>query len=167
MAKSIAQRIRNKSQDNQPRRHITKHRNAVKKHQNDNMIDSTESISTAISVWIATATLHKENKYIIAFTAKEIYTKMQEQKLHSSQYNTIIAHISSLCVANLKYSGGRHKKLYRVDRNRYRLYCKGDSYHPDRKNGKEAPLPAELPDKYRGLLDWYYQEYCPHIANTK
>jgi len=126
--------------------------------------NGTNMPSIAAIVWIATAMLHKENKHVIAFSPKEIRAKITEQKLCTSQTKTetISNYITHNCVANSRgYGSVQHRKLYRVQTNRLRLYRKGhDDYHSGRENGKEEPQVWELPDQYKDLLSWYYQEYC-------
>jgi hypothetical protein len=41
-----------------------------------------------------------------------------------------------------------------------RLYRRGDPFDPQRKEGKTAPDLTELPNEYRGLLEWYQNTYA-------
>jgi hypothetical protein len=45
--------------------------------------------------------------------------------------------------------------LFETSAGRRRLYRHGDPYHPAREGAKVTPSPNELPDRYRGLIDWY------------
>ena len=117
-------------------------------------------VTAATAVWIATATLHKQHPMRSIFSKKDIFDKVLEQGLFDKDDATVSIHISEQCVANIKAQPGKHRKVYRVSRGRYRLYRDGDDYHSTRKHGKAEPSVDELPDKYKDLLDWYYKEYC-------
>jgi hypothetical protein len=45
--------------------------------------------------------------------------------------------------------------LFETSPGRRRLFRKGDSHHPARKNGKVTPDPLEMPYSYGVLLTWY------------
>ena len=122
---------------------------------------STETVSTAIAVWIATATLHTEHGNDASFTNSDIIDKIDEQNLCDVSYKTIVDHVAGHCVANApSTSTTTHRKTYRVGPGRYRLYRRDDPHHPARKNGKIAPLKFELPGPYKDLRRWYDEEYC-------
>ncbi len=124
-------------------------------------------VSTAVAIWIAAATLHKQFGIQRGFSNKEIIEKVNEQNLCQVNPNTIAMHVSSHCIANNKAMPDTHRKLYRVSRGRYRLYRKGDYYNRERKNGQIEPQIDELPDKYRDLRIWYNEEYCDVKKKTK
>ena len=117
-------------------------------------------VSAAISVWIATATLHEIYGINKNFSNKDIIAKVKEQNICAVSNNTIALHVSSHCVANNKASPNTHKKLYRASRGRYRLYRRGDYYNRDRKQGQEEPDITELPGRYKYLIGWYNDRYC-------
>jgi hypothetical protein len=117
-------------------------------------------ISTAVAVWIAVATLHRQYSTRYDFSSKEILLRIKEQDICDASKNTMAAHVSVHCVANNKPYPNKHRKLYRVSHGRYRLYRRGDYYNPERRNGQMEPDINELPDKYKDLIKWYQQEYC-------
>jgi len=49
---------------------------------------------------------------------------------------------------------------------RRRLYLEGDATHPKRKGKKMIPEAAEIPERYRYLLDWYRNEYAALARDT-
>ena len=117
-------------------------------------------LTAASSVWVATATLHKENPTRQSFTAEEIRQKVRDQKLFASTERTINTHITSHCVANSNLNqSASHRKLYRVDRGLYRLYRNGDPCHKTRLCGEINPPPETLPSRYLELVTWYMNEY--------
>ena len=113
--------------------------------------------STAIAVWIATATLHIEGKKNV-FSVDEITRKVQTQKLCTSSLVTIRTHIFSHCVANYKAMPATHRKIYKIH-GKYRLYRKGDDFDPSRKDGHAEPSVLQLPKEYQGLVSWYH-DWC-------
>ena len=119
-----------------------------------------EYTTIATVVWIAIALLHKQNKHVIAFSNKEINEKINSLKFGSFNYDSVNSHISAHCVANMKKKGGIHRKLYKVERNRYRLYRLDDDCHPTRKDGPIEPPLLEIPKEFKDLIDWYRNEYC-------
>ena len=134
---------------------------SVKKPQQDKYNNKGQSVSTAIAVWIATATLHQEHGIDAIFSNQDIMVKTMEQRLCNVSYNTISAHISCHCVANAPTTTSvDHRNIYRVRSGTYRLYKRGEPYHPARKSGTIAPLPFQLPDGYKDLRKWYDNVYC-------
>ncbi len=124
------------------------------------MSETHEIVKTHNAIWIGTALLHRTNPTKGAFTVKEIFSKVKELNLLSVADETIYMHISSHCVANGVASPDNHRKLYRLERGLYRLYRLGDPYHPSRENGRTAPVPESIPEKFRELVDWYHKDYC-------
>jgi hypothetical protein len=45
--------------------------------------------------------------------------------------------------------------LFETPNGQRRLYRRGDPYHPAREGAKIKPLPEDLPDRYRSLIEWY------------
>ena len=64
------------------------------------------------------------------------------------------------CVANRKPNPARLRMLTETSRGRRRLYRPGDPCHPDRRSGKHAPDPNEVPPVYGELIDWYRRDYA-------
>jgi len=50
--------------------------------------------------------------------------------------------------------------LTETARGRRRLFRPGDPFHSERESGKTTPKGEDLPGKYRGVLDWYKNEYA-------
>ena len=119
----------------------------------------TNQISTAVAVWIATATLHKQYGINYSFSNKDIINKVLEQNLINVNNDTIAMHVSSHCVANSNAMPDTHRKLYRISRGSYRLYRKGDYYNRSRTNGQIEPDITELPEQYKNILRWYHDEF--------
>ena len=117
-------------------------------------------VSIAVAVWIAVATLHAECGTGKSFSGRDIMATISRQRLTDAPKPSISAYVCNLCVANVLGRRGYHRKTYRVRHNQYRLYRKGDHYHPTRKGMRVAPLPMELPAGYRHLRSWYDSEYC-------
>ncbi|ABK77140.1 conserved hypothetical protein [Cenarchaeum symbiosum A] len=119
-------------------------------------------VPTAVAVWIAAATLHREHGKEESFTKDAIISKVREQELCSVSDSTIETHVTNLCVANSAASrgGSPHRKLYRTGRGMYRLYKRGERFHPSRKSGPITPKPSRIPEEYADLRKWYSEVYC-------
>jgi len=117
-------------------------------------------VTASIAVWIATATLHKECGMGADFAARDIVAKTIRQNLCCVSRETILTHVSIHCVANSPYSNGMHRMLYRVRRGRYRLYRRGEPFHPAREGRTIAPSRFQLPEGYEDLRRWYDEVYC-------
>ncbi len=118
-----------------------------------------DTLTTPNAVWIATTLLQQTHKDRDAFQPREIFKKMRELKLVQTADVTLLAHISTHCVANTKAVPATHRKLFRVSPGWYRLYKNGDECDPTREGGISAPPPNEIPAKYRNLIEWYNQKY--------
>jgi len=115
-----------------------------------------KSLSIADLVWVATASLSREQPGRSGFSSNDIRQKVYEiEPDHGFSDSGIRTHISSHCVANKKPDPGKHRKLYLNPDETYRLYRPGDDCHSDRNNGKTLPKAEQIPPKYRDLLDWY------------
>lgn len=55
--------------------------------------------------------------------------------------------------------------LYATGKSRRQLYRDGDPRHPERA-GKVTPQRGEIPEEYRGLLDWYEKDYARGAASS-
>ena len=115
--------------------------------------------STPNAVWIALATLHKENTHSDAFQAKEIANKIKELDIQSASDATVSTHISSHCVANKPAQPDTHRKMIRMRQGWYRLFVEGEPYDDTRKNGQIVPLPEMIPEKFHNLIKWYHNDY--------
>jgi hypothetical protein len=77
----------------------------------------------------------------------------------------VYVHVVQHCVANRPPSPGRYRVLFETAPGRRRLYRKGDPYHPGRETGKVVPSREDLPERYRGLLEWY-EKWSAKTART-
>ncbi len=125
-----------------------------KKVKNSDRIEGGK-LRIATAVWIAVATLQQKDGMSRVFTNKEIIWQISEQKLCSASLKTLYYNISWVCVANIPGSSKSHRKLYRTSLGMYRLYKRGEPYHPSREGCRIAPLPYELPSEYKDLRRWY------------
>ena len=121
------------------------------------------------AVWVATATLHRDRGTDKTFTTKDIRNMIKEQKIGSTNNNSIDMNITTYCVANHHADAGyHHRKLYKIkETGQYRLYRGNDDHHPARKNGQVVPNIHELPPDYRDLCEWYRDEYCRTTTTTE
>jgi hypothetical protein len=128
------------------------------------------SIRIADAVWVATALLHREHPERRDFSEAEIQARFLAEGLpRGAHSNTLPAHVSSHCVANIprsrkradpsKLQGGAYWMLYETRSGFRRLYRPGDDVHPDRvqprRRPKALPRREEIPQKYWELLEWY------------
>lgn len=118
----------------------------------------------ADAVWAATAKLHQDNPNTKAFSSREIYNKVRELGFVNMAKNTIKSNINAYCVAEHPVRPSyRHSRMYRhrklvKENKKYRLYCRGEYYDPERKDG--AMEPEEDPPGCQGFIKWYCDEYC-------
>jgi hypothetical protein len=113
-------------------------------------------ITAADLVWIATASLERENPTRKGFSHDEIRQRVYAiEPEHGFPDATVRTHITTHCVANKKPDPGKHRKLYMNPDGTYRLYRPGDQCDLGRKQGKMSPDPNRIPSKYHDLLEWY------------
>lgn len=105
-------------------------------------------------VWITAALLHKENPSRADFSIREICERGEREGLVESGTKTFYFHVNQQCVANRQPNPGRHRILTETGPGKRRLYRIGDITSPGR-TGKLTPNRADIPSKYRFLLDWY------------
>ncbi len=110
-------------------------------------------------VWIATALLHCELPGREGFSRDEILQRAC--KLHPDMpcRPGVGIHISQHCIANKKPNPNDYRMLYRREDRTFRLFRRGDAYHPQRANGRITPRLEDIPARYLSLLDWYRSEY--------
>src|ERR1700758_2575181 len=118
-------------------------------------IASSADVRVADEVWIVTALLHQEQPDKGDFAIDEIMERARKEKITETLRPGVYAHVVQHCVANRAPNSGRYRMLFETAPSRRRLFRQGDSYHPQREGSKTAPDPAELPEKYHHLLDWY------------
>lgn len=117
-------------------------------------------IKVADETWIAAALLHCENPDRSDFTIEEIVDRAEREAMTPALRPGVRVHATSHAVANRPPSPGRYRMLFATGKNKRRLYRPGDPSHADRDGAKSTPETAELPTKYRYLLDWYVDEYA-------
>jgi hypothetical protein len=116
-------------------------------------------IKVADEVWIATALLHRENSTKEDFSTGEIIDRVAKENINGTFRPGIIVHVHLHCVANKRPNPANYRLLYETGRGRRRLFKQGDDYHPYREGGKTHPIPEEIPDQYRPLVNWYRSYY--------
>ena len=121
----------------------------------------TAAIRLADEVWIAVALLHRERPEAPDFSLKEIEARLAREGLTDVKRPGVYPHLAVHCVANRAPKGGRYRMLFETAASRRRLFRRGDPYHPKREGGKILPRRADLPPKYRPLIDWYEREWAP------
>jgi hypothetical protein len=112
-------------------------------------------VKVADEVWIATAILHRENPRKESFAIEEILERARQEGVWKPLRPGVYAHIVQHCVANRPPSPGRYRMLVETAPGCRRLFRLGDSYDPQREGSKTVPEREDLPEEYRGLLDWY------------
>jgi len=131
---------------------------------------STDVVRIADGVWIATAMLHREHPDRPDFAESEIQARFLSEGLpRGKNASSLATNINSHCVANrprsrkksdpTRVQGGPYRILYETRSGFRRLFRPGDDFHPDRaqprKPSKTIPKKAEIPERYRGLIEWY------------
>jgi hypothetical protein len=113
------------------------------------------ALKVADEVWIAAALLHREHPEAADFAVEEIVERARREALSKPLRPGVYVHVIQHCVANRPPNPGRYRMLFETGPGRRRLFCKGDSYHPDREGAKIIPERENLPYGYNGLLSWY------------
>lgn len=120
------------------------------------------TLTAADHVWIATASLQKENGLDADFGIEQILDRALSLRGKNVEEKTLRAHIAGHAVASNPPSPAAYRILHKTGRGRRRLFRQGDPVHPLR-NGKTHPNPDELPEEYRPLVAWYEQQFtAPH-----
>lgn len=115
----------------------------------------TAAVGVAEEVWVAAALLHRAFPRRPDFTIREIVERAAREALHPEPRRGVYVHVVQHCVANRPPNPARHRMLYETRRGHRRLFMPGDDWHPARKDGRTRPAAGVLPERYRGLLDWY------------
>lgn len=125
-------------------------------------------ITAADLIWIATASLERENPARKGFSHDEIRQRVYSlEPDHGFPDATIRTHITTHCVANKRPDPGKHRKLYMNPDGTYRLYRSGDPCDPGRKEGKTVPDANRIPAKYHDLLEWYQSGDAGHAPTSE
>ena len=118
-------------------------------------------LPAAVAVWIAAATMQREQGPDAVFSNRQIIARVRELGFCPDvSRNALAAAVSVHGVANAPASPGMHRYLYRTGRAQYRLYRTGDPFDPTRKGGSPTPASYILPPSCKNLLPWYVNEYC-------
>jgi hypothetical protein len=115
-------------------------------------------ITCAVEVFIATALLHKEHPERRDFTIQEIVNRVSEENLSGELRQGVSVHASQHCCANKRPNPADHRMLFATGRSTRRLLLPGDDADPGRR-GKIFPEVGEVPQGYRGLLEWAKGRY--------
>lgn len=116
-------------------------------------------IKVGPEVWIATALLHKEHPDQADFAVSEIISRVRREKLTPKLRSGVSQHVTTHAVAQKPPNPGRMRFLTETVRGRRRLFRPSDTFHIEREGSPAMPNADELPEKYRGLLDWYRDEF--------
>jgi hypothetical protein len=114
-------------------------------------------VKVADEVFIATALLHRERPDQEYFTVAEIAQRAARENIYGQQRPGVRIHASLHCVANKAPNPANYRMLFAVGKKR-RLLKAGDIVHPER-TGKIWPIPDEIPERYREMIDWAKQRY--------
>jgi hypothetical protein len=118
-------------------------------------------MKAADAIWIATALLHQEHPDAADFRVSEIIERTLAEELTDALPTTIQTHVSRHSVANLEPRYATLRMLQETAPGRRRLHWPSDPYHPGRQGAPDqagtrfAPMPDDLPARFRPLLDWY------------
>jgi hypothetical protein len=116
-------------------------------------------MKVADKAWVAAALLHKQNPNREDFDLHEIADRAkQEFGGEGSLQPGVWQHMVSHGVAQNKPSPVKLRFFTKTERGRRRLFRFGDPSNRNR-NGRTHPDPNNLPEQYRGLVDWYLSEY--------
>ncbi|MFZ0311169.1 MAG: hypothetical protein WAL85_00560 [Candidatus Korobacteraceae bacterium] len=125
------------------------------------------NILVADEAWLATALLHREHPDSDDFSLDDIRDRARRE-FHDDRPG-VWQHIVSHCVASNRPNPAQYRMLHGSARGRRRLYRPGDPVHPERK-GKIYPEKRAIPERYRGLVDWYLSDYSrrkPQLPSSR
>lgn len=122
-------------------------------------------LKVADEVWIATALLHQEHPERADFAVEDIVERARREKLSEALRPGVYIHAQMHCVANRAPNPGRYRMLFETRPGHRRLYCPSDAFDPRRNGSKTVPAAAEIPERYRPLLQWY-REWCKGQSRT-
>jgi len=121
-------------------------------------------LKVAEQAWIAGAILQKENPGRDDFSVDEI--RRQACKEFGDLRPGVYQHIVNHGLAQAKPAPSTLRLFTQTARGRRRLFRPGDQENRERKNGKTHPEASALPEKYRGLVDWYEHSYVHRGAGA-
>lgn len=117
-------------------------------------------IKVADEVWIIVALLHREHPERDDFTVSEVVARAEKEGMTPRLRPGVRVHATQHCVADRPPNPGRYCMLTATTTSRRRLFRPGDPVHPARRGAKQVPGRADIPEKYRLLVDWYETEYA-------
>ena len=116
-------------------------------------------IKIADEVWIATALLHREHPERADFTTDEIIDRVRQEAINGELRPGVRVYVLLHCVANYPPNPARYRVLFATSRHTRRLFRDGDPYDDARRESSVPPDREALPERYHGLLDWYFSDY--------
>ena len=117
-------------------------------------------IRVADEVWIATALLHRRHPDRSDFSVDEnVMRAKAENVAYERLHDELWEHAVQHCVVNNEYDPGRYRMLFQTAKGRRRLFKPEDPFCIGRNLGRFTPRKDEMPQKYRELIDWYWNEY--------
>ena len=120
---------------------------------------SAVAVKVADAVWAATALLHRDFPQAADFALQEIVNRVQsETHLGTHKRQTLYAHVTQHCVANVSPNTGKYRMLFETVKGRRRLFKAGDPSDLNRA-GKIIPQPDGLPREFQPLVEWYRAVY--------
>jgi hypothetical protein len=129
-------------------------------------------ITVGDELWVATALLHREHPDRTDFSTREIQDRVQRENLVGRVRPGVAPHLAVHAVANRPPNPGKLRLLFATGRDRRRLFRAGDPYDPARQGPTDhggtrtVPYGADLPPRYRDLIDWYFSSYSPRTNNA-
>src|SRR5579862_8026216 len=109
------------------------------------------TMKVADEVFVAVADLHRSHPGAIDFSFAEIVEHAKALGLNADRPG-FATHVRAHCVAELPPNPGAYRILSRSG-SRRRLFGPGDPVHRAR-SGKIFPDPADLPERFRELVEW-------------
>src|SRR6266540_1624559 len=121
-----------------------------------------QPVTIGDGVWIAAALLHREHPDRVDFKVQEIRDRLVAEGLMGPvQPSSVETHIRLHCVANARRDPSRLRMLFATGTRTRRLFRSSDPYDPSREGGRIVPAADAIPERYPGLLGWYFSEYAP------
>src|SRR5579863_3191719 len=120
-----------------------------------NAVTVRSNVRVADEAWIAVASLQRRKPTEIDFLVEEIMEEVKALRVNGEVRPGVYVHVIQHCVANRPANPANHRMLFETTTGRRRLFRQGDTAHPDRLNGRIAPTPEGIPQRYEDLLRWY------------
>ena len=114
-------------------------------------------LKVADQAWIAGAILQRNHPERTDFSVGEI--RKQAEREFGALRPGVYQHIVNHGLAQATPAPATYRLFTQTERGRRRLFRPGDTENAGRRSGKTHPDPTQLPEKYRGLVDWYEKRY--------